>query len=193
MPFKYKPKHIAWLRDNRILFEIGEQTQRFNARFSADLSRIALSGTCKRFGIRSGRDGRFKKGHVGYVPPKGTRSSRTTEFKKGSKPANYMPVGSERINADGYRDVKIADPNKWKGKHLLLWEEHHGPVPKGQCIIFLNGDKERIEIDNLVMVSRGELGVLNKRRFRAEHNELKPALITLTKLECLSNKLARGE
>ena len=35
-----------------------------------------------------------------------------TWFKKGHIPANYRPVGSERVNADGYIEVKVADPNK---------------------------------------------------------------------------------
>jgi hypothetical protein len=190
MAFKYEPKHLAWLRDNRILFELTELTQRFNARFGASLEKRAIASTCKRYHIESGRDGRFKPGHVGYVAPKGTRSSQATEFKKGNKPKNYLPVGSKRINGDGYHETKIADPKKWKGDHILLWEQHFGPVPKGQCIIFIDGDKSKVEIDNLAMVSRGELGVLNKRRFSSQHNELKPALITLTKLEVLANKLS---
>ncbi|MCS8378253.1 HNH endonuclease, partial [Pseudomonas aeruginosa] len=61
-----------------------------------------------------------------------------TRFKKGQKPHTWLPVGSTRISADGYLQRKISDtgypPRDWKGIHILLWEEHFGPIPTGHCV-----------------------------------------------------------
>lgn len=73
-----------------------------------------------------------------------------------------MPVGSERVNSDGYVDIKISDPNKWKGKHILIWEKENGPVPKGHCVIFGDGNNRNFDSNNLILVSRQQLIVLNK-------------------------------
>ena len=76
-------------------------------------------------------------------------------------PWNYKPVGTERVNADGYVEVKIADPKTWKGKHLIVWEKAHGPVPKGHVIIFADENQMNVTLKNLLMVSRRELAVMN--------------------------------
>lgn len=86
-----------------------------------------------------------------------------TQFKKGNKPHNYVPVGSERVNADGYVDIKIAEPNRWRGKHLIVWEQHNGrPVPKGHAVIFGDRNRRNFDPDNLVLVSRSQLATMNK-------------------------------
>jgi hypothetical protein len=85
-----------------------------------------------------------------------------TQFKKGNRPHNYKPVGTERVNGEGYVDVKVADPNKWRSKHILIWEKENGPVPKGHVIIFGDGNRLNLELDNLILVSRKQLAILNK-------------------------------
>lgn len=95
---------------------------------------------------------------------KGIGGWEPTQFKKGNRPANYMPVGSERINGDDYVDIKVADPNKWTGKHILIWEEHNGLVPEGHAILFGDGNRRNFDLDNLILVSRQQLAVLNKNR-----------------------------
>lgn len=84
-----------------------------------------------------------------------------TQFKVGSRPHNHVPVGTERINSDGYRQRKMTDtgypPRDWVPVHRLLWQEHHGPIPPGHALIFRNGDKADIRLENLELVSRREL------------------------------------
>lgn len=63
----------------------------------------------------------------------------------------------------GYVDIKIADPNKWKGKHILIWEELHGPVPKGHAVIFADGNNRNFDPENLLLVSRKQLVRMNQR------------------------------
>jgi hypothetical protein len=133
-------------------------------------------------GLRNERDCRFNTGHQptqfkkGMTPwnkgKKGTGGWEPTQFKKGKMPWNYKPVGTERINTDGYVEIKIADPKTWKGKHIIIWEEANGPVPKGHVLIFADGNQQNVTVENLLLVSRRELAVMNKRGLISGDSEL---------------------
>ena len=103
----------------------------------------------------------------------------TDAISKGQKPHNYKPVGSERVNGDGYVDVKIADPNKWRAKHRLLWEEENGPIPKGYVIIFGDGNRRNFQQDNLILVSKSQLAILNKNQLIQNDADLTRAGIVI--------------
>lgn len=100
--------------------------------------------------------------------------SAETRFKKGNRTgrarAVYQPIGAERISKDGYLQRKVNDDfplqRRWKGVHLIVWEERHGPVPKGYKVFFVNGDKRDIRIGNLALISDAD----NMRR-NSLHNQ----------------------
>ena len=143
-----------------------EITRMFNEKFKLNISKKAISGTRKRHGIKNGLDGSFKKGHVPHNKGKkgiSYEGMKPTQFKKDNKPHNYKPVGSERITKDGYVEIKIADPKTWKGKHILIWEAANGTVPKGHVIIFGDGNNRNFDINNLLLVSRAQLLILNSK------------------------------
>jgi len=83
--------------------------------------------------------------------------SAETRFKKGYRPHTWKPVGAERLSKEGYLQRKMTDtgypPRDWVGVHILLWREHHGPVPPGHKLRFINGDKTDIRIENLALIS----------------------------------------
>lgn len=79
-----------------------------------------------------------------------------TMFKKGNTPKNHREVGSERVGKDGYLWVKVAEPNKWKQKHRVLWEETYGPVGKGYNVQFKDGNRQNITLENLYLISRAQ-------------------------------------
>lgn len=136
-----------------------------NRTFGLSITATQMNTWKKNHGFISGLDTTFKKGNV--PQNKGTKGlynvgGNRTSFKTGARPKNYMPIGSERVNSDDYVDIKIADPNKWRGKHLLVWEQHHGrPVPKDHAVIFGDGDRRNFDPDNLVLISRAQLAVMN--------------------------------
>lgn len=150
-----------------------ELTDMVNAHFGLNLTMAQIRSYKKNHKLSSGLDGRFKPGQV---PPnkgrKGQGGWEPTQFKKGYRPHNYQPVGTERVNGDGYVDIKIADPNKWKGKHILIWEEHNGPVPPGHAVIFGDGNRRNFEPDNLLLVSRKQLVRMNQRGLIQDDAEL---------------------
>ena len=104
---------------------------------------------------------RYKKGNV--PPNKGKKVSaevyekmKPHMFKKGETPLNYRPVGSERVNVEGYVEIKVADPKTWKLKHRVIWEEAHGPIPEGYNIQFKDGNSLNVQLDNLYMISKAD-------------------------------------
>jgi hypothetical protein len=135
-----------------------------NKKFNSDFTLEQIKGAINRYKLNTGFNGQFKKGHEPWNNNKKgiVTGGKETQFKKGNTPYNYMPVGSERVNGDGYVDVKVADPNKWKGKHILIWEKYNGPVPEGHAVIFGDGNRRNFDINNLIMVSRQQLLQLNR-------------------------------
>jgi hypothetical protein len=142
-------------------------TELFNSTFGTDVSVSQIRAYKRNHRLSSGLTGRYQPGSTPYTKGKKKYWSggEESQFKKGHKPYNYMPVGSERINGEGYIDIKIADPNIWRGKHLILWEQHNGSVPKGHAVLFGDGNRMNVDIDNLVLVTRAQLAILNRKRF----------------------------
>lgn len=91
--------------------------------------------------------------------------SAETRFKPGHRGGKalevYQPIGTERISKDGYRQVKINDDfplqSRWRGVHIVAWEEVNGPLPKGYAIVFRDGNKLNVAIENLECISRADL------------------------------------
>lgn len=100
---------------------------------------------------------------------------RQTQFKKGHKPATWVPVGTEVVDCEGYRKRKVSDDRtkasrfNWRFVHVLAWEEANGPVPPGHAVAFRNGNQADIRIENLELISRAEL-----MRRNTLHNLPKP-------------------
>lgn len=198
---KYTRQQIEFLAKNYQLMDIRTLTEAFNREFGTSKARSALHSALKNRKISSGRTGRFEvgcrawnKGRKGYNNP-----SRT-KFKPGNIPPNRKPLYSERIDSkDGYVYIKVPEYDRNRGhntcykmKHVWIYEQHHGKVPEGMCVAFLDSDKYNIQIDNLVLVSRAELAFMNRHKYRESPLELKPAILAMSKLEALTSRKARS-
>jgi Zn ribbon nucleic-acid-binding protein len=152
--------------------------KKFNQNFTLDQIKAAIA----RYKLNTGFTGRFEKSHI--PANKGEKSGgwEPTQFKKGHVPINHRPVGSERTNVDGYIEIKVAEPNKWRCKHILVWEENKGPVPKGYAIVFGDSDKTNLNIDNLILVSRKQLLILNRKNLIQKDADLTRTAIIIADL-----------
>lgn len=149
---------------------------------------LASPAACRlRRGDNVGAAYRFRKGQTppnkglhrpGYSVGRGRMQE--TQFKRnemmGRAADLYKPIGTERISKDGYLERKTHDAlpeglsrqeanrlraRRWKAVHLIVWEAAHGPLPKGHAIAFKNGDKRDIRLDNLELLTRGQLMARN--------------------------------
>ncbi|NRG68251.1 HNH endonuclease [Streptococcus suis] len=135
--------------------------------------------------LNSGLTGHFEKGRIPHNKGKKYPGMypNSGQFKKGSKPINWVPVGTIRYTTDGYPKIKIAEPNIWKQMHRKVWEEHYGPIPSGHAVVFLNGDKTNWDISNLACLSKNEIVRMNQDGLFASDADLTRVGIGYTKLK----------
>lgn len=167
----------------------------FTEKFGWEISIGQVNAYIGNHHLNTGRTGRFQKGQV--PPNKGKKGvcaagCEKTWFPKGNIPKNYRSIGSERISKDGYIEVKVADPNKWKLKHRIVWEKVNGPVPKGYIIIFRDNDKTNTDINNLLMIKRGIHAVMNHTGLCEYSGEFKDTAVMIAELKATTSKAKKG-
>ena len=54
----------------------------------------------------------------------------------------------------------------------MIWEQINGPIPSTHVLIFLDGDKSNIVLENLKLIHRRELLVMNRHKLFSDNNEL---------------------
>lgn len=91
-----------------------------------------------------------------YMTPEAIECTKATRFKKGQRSWNHKPVGYERINVNGYTEVKTAEPNKFEQKHRVIWRQHYGKIPKGHNVQFRDGNRQNFNVENLYLISRSD-------------------------------------
>ncbi len=191
MPSKYDQQQLDWLRDNYPRLSRKELAKEFNLHFDLNRPVTSIIACLKNHKIKSGRDGCFQKGATSWNKGvKGYMGSNRTSFKKGHLPHNHKPLWSERVGKDDYIAMSVPEKNPYTGfatrfkhKHVWLWEQEHGPVPKGFCVIFKDGDNRNFASDNFSLVSRAELLSMNLHGYKTTPAELKPTVAALAKLE----------
>ncbi len=160
-------------------------------------SETGVKGRLKRMGLvipqetlrNRSRKARFKKGHTPknkgkkiteYMSEEALLNSKKGRFKKGNKPFNTKYNGHERINRDGYTEIRIK-LGKYVLKHRYLWEKENGKIPAGHVVAFKDGDKNNFSISNLECISKIENMYRN-----SSHNypdEIIPSLVLTKKIE----------
>lgn len=193
-------------RQDHCLKELYSDTP--NARIAEMMGRkyLSITNRATKLGLKkskaymaTARPGQFRKGrktwNKGVKFESGGRSAET-RFKTGQMPANYQPIGTEVVDPYGYRKRKISDSapkgrayRNWKFVHVLVWEEHNGPLPAGSIVRFRDGDITNASPDNLVALTRGENAVINRWMAMGELPEGgMDVLITLAKITIAASK-----
>src|SRR5699024_5202331 len=189
-PHNWTKEQINFVREIAKGKYKSEIRDEFNKEFNLDLTLGQIKGVMFRNGITSDINGKFKIKHTPWN--KGMKGlqigGKATQFKKGQAPTNYRPVGSERIDSkDGYIVIKVKDKGtyqeRWRHKHVVEWEKYNGKVPKNHTVVFLDGNKENINIDNLALLSRSELLRMNQEGLFSNDPEATKAGIALVRLK----------
>lgn len=158
-------------------------TEIFNKEFKSNIKRSQIRTYMKNHNIKNGLRGCFQKGHIPMNKgTKGLTSANKTSFKKGQKPVNHKPVGSERIDVEGFVLIKVAEPSVWKFKHRVLWEKANGKIPRGSAIIFLDGNRQNLDINNLAIVTKRQILEMMRSRLFSSSSEITKTGVIISEL-----------
>lgn len=174
MRMKWEEKHFNFLKKYLGEKTPKEITELFNEEFNTNKSIDAI------------------KGAVYY---KGWRFKIKPGVGKGNQ-VRSLPLGSKRLNKDGYVEVKIANELKaeqknWKLYHHVIWEEKHGHIPDDHVVIFLNRDKNDIRLENLLCIERKVWMRLSRNKMIYDDPELMKAAININKVIVKQDDLVR--
>jgi hypothetical protein len=151
-------------------------------------TRIAIKCRVDRLGLRkSGENaGRFLPGHATWnkgIPFRSGGRSVETQFRPGNRPHTWHPVGHERITDEGYHQRKLTDTGvtrrDYVNVHWIVWRAAGRDIPPGMALVFRDGDKANMALDNLELVTRAEL----MRRNSVHRNH--PQIVELIRLRAV--------
>lgn len=189
---KYTDEMKQFILDNYKGRYNQELADLFNQKFNTNITSRTIKSYKANNKLNSGLTGKFRKGQTAHnkgkkMPKEVYEKVKHTMFAKGNVAPNHRPVGSERISKDGYIEVKVAEPNKWRLKQRVVYEEAKGKIPEGCTIIFLDGNKRNFDIDNLRCITRSELLYLNCNGLN-NSNEITETGILMARLDRTKNK-----
>ena len=186
---RYTKEQLDFIRESYNAFTDKEAASMFMVKFGRHVSPGAIAQMRTKLGLTGKENkGRIRPGNRPHnkgrarnewMSAEGQRKALASSFRKGNVSWNHRPVGDERINKDGYIEVKIAEPDEWKLKHYDIYEKAHGTIPNGSCIVFLDGNKKNFSLSNLMAIGRGVNAILNKKGMRSADAEITKAGISV--------------
>ena len=203
---RYPEGMYEFIRDNSWGVSSREMAAMVNEKFGTDFSQTMMKQFRQRHGIKSGVTGWYRKGN----PPanKGKKLEeyikdpervkeikkklKATQFRKGDRPANEMPVGAIVVNSYGYKlrkkQMQGTQWERWEFLHRAVWEEQFGPVPDGMVVTFKDGNRLNCEISNLMLATKGEMAVMTKKGYKFEDPDLTETALHMVRLQICANK-----
>lgn len=195
MKYNYSEENVKFLIENVKGISHKELTKRFNEKFNTNLSESAIANMKRKLNLTNDMNTKFKKGQTSWnkgrkMSPEQYEKCKETMFQKGNL-SNVRPTGDERIDIDGYTYIKVKQPNKWVLKHRWLYEKEKGEIPKGYNLIFADGNKQNLDLDNLILVSNSELFIMNQKGLYKQDKELTKSGAMVAKVLDKVNKRKR--
>lgn len=209
---KYTEDQIDFLIENNYGKTSIELAEMFNETFGTHITRKNIKTFRGNRHLDCGLTGRFEKGQKSwnkgkhwddFISKEGQENSKKTCFKKGNKSWNCDSIGTEKWKSDhknkgdeGFLYVKVQDgtkQNNWKQKHRLIWEQEYGPIPRGHKVIFKDGNRHNIKLDNLALVSNSQMLILNRHNLIFNECELTETGINIAKVIDKVNKKSRED
>lgn len=187
----YPPEVMNFLADNVTGRTSNDLVELLNHEFNTDYTVSQIRAYKKNHDLTSGIDCRFKPGTI--PPNKGTKGVYAPGcekgwFRRGNRPRNYLPVGSEVASTEGYVVVKVADPNVWEFKHKIVWRLEKGEIPEGKILTFLDGNKLNTNVSNLALITNDENLQMNRARLRSSEAECTKSGILVARLAVSTHK-----
>ncbi|WP_321371234.1 HNH endonuclease [uncultured Desulfuromusa sp.] len=74
---------------------------------------------------------------------------------------------------------------------ITFWEQHHGPVPEGMVISFIDGNKLNCVVKNLELLTMKQNAILNRLGIRYVPDEMRTASRALAELASKTRERAK--
>lgn len=161
---RYTPQQDEWLRQHIEHCDSYRQlTEMFNEHFGASVGKYSISDRCT------------KRLHI-------HRNANTGTFQKGEQHAKKYQIGDERIY-NGYVWVKFNDiqhsgkatmkqfKENWMPKQRYVYEQHHGEIPEGCIVVFLDSNIMNFSPDNLYCIPRRINAIMNQNHWFTTERE----------------------
>lgn len=174
-----------------------------NETFGLELTALQINGYKANRGLDSGMTGHFEKGRTPfnkgmkqeeYMSKEVIERTKATRFKKGQKPINLEPLGTERVSVDGYVFIKAREgrENNYVPKHRYVWEKHYGEeLSADEALVFLDRDKTNCSIENLRKIRRADLARLNQNKLLTDDPELNEAALVTAQILAKRGELSK--
>lgn len=176
----YTAEEAEWLRQHIEHCDSYRQlTEMFNEHFGVSIGKYSISDRCiKQLHIHMGRNkGRFTKGHGNCPCPKNHEVGAEIER------SGYIFVKYNNIRHNGrvsYQDMK----ENWIPKQRYVYEQHHGSIPEGYIVVFLDNDKKNFSPENLYAIPRRINAMMNQNKWFTSKRENTLTAIKLCELMC---------
>ncbi|PRY51511.1 HNH endonuclease [Arcticibacter pallidicorallinus] len=170
----FTPEEDAIIREQYLLKPVKVLAEEINRSYTGIMSRLKAMGLSIPAELIQQRKqlSRIQKGstppnkgkkQTEYMSTEAIARTRSTRFKRGNVPHNsYNEPGkitirraTEKKGGRAYQYICL-ELGKWKELHIHNWEKQNGPVPKGHCIWFKDGNSLNADVDNLELITRRE-------------------------------------
>lgn len=163
---KYTAEMDKWLTEHFDELDYEEMRNRFNQKFEVNKSASGIAHRCTRsLGLKKPSK-QFKKGDVINALPIGTISNRKKE--------TYIKVSDSN------------DKSAWQPLRKVIYEKHHGEIPKGYCVVSLDGDRSNVDLRNLDCIDRRGTAIMAKSGWWTDNKVITADGIRWCNLYCVA-------
>ena len=204
---KWPPGMYEYIRDNSWGVSSKDMAERVHEKFGVEMSPKNMKQFRQRHGIKSGVTGWYQKENVPgnkgkklaeYVGEERAAEIQErispTQFKKGERPKNEVPVGTISI-VDGRKLIKVQMTGtlweRWMHYQRYVWEQNNGPVPEGMCVKFKDNNPLNCDISNLMLVTKGEIAQLAQKQWNFKDPDLTETAVNIIRLKDKARKIRK--
>ena len=191
----YTNEEIEWLQDKWLntTLSAAKIAEIFNQEFKPEV-KISSSkindALCRRRHIKRGFNcGQYGHGKVKEHNPIGTIMTPNNFKNRDGSDRYYQRIKVDTIKCDGK-----GGGSTWNKNYIPLqryiYEQAYGKLKKGEFVIFLDGDRNNFDLDNLVAINRKINGKLTGYHSQGK-NKLTKAMIEVIRAEIELEQLER--
>lgn len=175
VPHEYTEEQKAFIRTNYGEYNRREIYEMFCEHFGiTDLSFMAFRGYVAN-SLKLRLDDRYKFNATGFEKMR-------------------LPIGTIRkqggmwfIKVDdmiGKRGSHEAEKHNWQEYCRYVWEQHHGKIPDGYSIVFLDGNRDNCSIENLDCVDKRTFCFMQTNHLFTDDTRLTKTSVLAAKVMC---------